>query len=165
MILSYIKAALVLGICSVFLGCATVAEQPLVEFPLVNDSNFEQVIAQDGAVLILFADSQQSGSSLANRFDNVATVNNDIRFAKFLVDDQTDLFKYKVSSLPTIGLYSKGYLIDQVSGEPSSYDETYSMDRDFTIWMNKTVVPLSVGSKTRIVYRFNNSSKMKISAY
>jgi len=124
------------------------------------------VTANPGTVLVLFTDRDYNSSEIEDIFSQLnARYNQEAEYYRYVEEDIAQLKAYGVNRLPTIGLYSQGYLIDQISGNPSSYEQLVDMRKDVAVWMNRTVLPLGKQTRSNVVYRFNNTNRIAISLY
>ncbi len=90
----------------------------------LTSDNFEaEVLNSDKPVLVdFYADWCGPCKMMAPVVDQIAEENNDIKVGKINVDDEQDLAaKYGVMSIPTIGFFKGGDIVDKsVGAKPKS---------------------------------------------
>jgi len=166
------KFVFLYALCFVLLiGCISKPEPQKsvvdVEVLKVGPNNFANVTQDpEAVVLVLITDGTKSASVL-EKYYFASTVDQEVplTFAHFEAADSAEAAIYGITQMPTVALYAGGFLIDRVSGQPGSFDESTDLKRDFNLWMQSTVVEHALDRRNKVRYRFNDSTKLSISTY
>lgn len=167
-----IKNVLVLALMFFLLsGCASKPEPQRnitkVDVLQLDSGNFSSVaLAPDSVTLVLITDGLGASSALQKHyFESKFEQELPLVLAHFDSSDITQISAYGVTKAPAVALFANGFLIDQVAGEPSSYDESIDLQRDYQLWLKTTVLDHANKSGNKVQYRFNNTTKMSIATH
>jgi len=134
--------------------------------PLDNENFSSVALASDSVALVLITDGSGSLSALEKHyFESTFEQEVPLVLAHFDASDKTQISAYGVTRAPAVALFANGFLVDQVAGEPSSYDESVDLRRDYHLWLQTTVLEHVKKSGNKVQYRFNNTTKMSIATY